>query len=167
MKSERSASYFWPPHLRLSRAVRGRGDPGYHIEIIVFRANSAQGAPRTGARKAVSTTPWVRNRPRPTRHRLDIHQYARARPVPTDRPGDQAALDWRVRSSRSCRVGTDSEHVGNARRLSAAEAWSGCAGLNGTVYLERGQYLHLGMALSYAIASPPAGLGAGLEPPSR
>jgi hypothetical protein len=34
-------------------------------------------------------------------------------------------------------------------------------GLNGTVYLERGQYLHLGMALSYALSSPPAGLGAG------
>src|SRR5262249_38504379 len=33
-------------------------------------------------------------------------------------------------------------------------------GLNGTVYLEKGQYLHLGMALSYAIPSPPAGLGA-------
>jgi hypothetical protein len=29
------------------------------------------------------------------------------------------------------------------------------------VYLERGQYLHLGMALTYAIQSPPAGLNAG------
>jgi hypothetical protein len=33
-------------------------------------------------------------------------------------------------------------------------------GLNGTVFLERGQYLHLGMALSYAPADPPAGIGA-------
>ncbi len=34
------------------------------------------------------------------------------------------------------------------------------AGLTGTVFLERGQYLHLGMALSYAPANPPAGIGA-------
>lgn len=34
-------------------------------------------------------------------------------------------------------------------------------GLSGTVFLERGQFLHLGMALSYAPANPPAGLGAG------
>jgi hypothetical protein len=34
-------------------------------------------------------------------------------------------------------------------------------GLSGTVFLERGQYLHLGMALAYAPANPPAGMGAG------
>jgi hypothetical protein len=34
-------------------------------------------------------------------------------------------------------------------------------GLNGTVFLELGSYLHLGMALSYAPANPPAGMGAG------
>lgn len=34
-------------------------------------------------------------------------------------------------------------------------------GLSGTVFLERGQYLHLGMSLSYAPDSPPAGMGAG------
>jgi hypothetical protein len=33
-------------------------------------------------------------------------------------------------------------------------------GLTGTVFLERGQYLHLGMALSYAPPNPPAGVGA-------
>jgi hypothetical protein len=34
-------------------------------------------------------------------------------------------------------------------------------GLTGTVFLERGQYLHLGMSLAYAPPSPPAGMGAG------
>jgi hypothetical protein len=33
-------------------------------------------------------------------------------------------------------------------------------GLGGTVFLERGQFLHLGMSLTYAMASPPEGLGA-------
>lgn len=34
-------------------------------------------------------------------------------------------------------------------------------GLSGTVFLERGQYLHLGMTLTYAPDSPPGGIGAG------
>jgi hypothetical protein len=34
-------------------------------------------------------------------------------------------------------------------------------GLTGTVFLERGQYLHLGVSLSYAPPDPPPGLGAG------
>ena len=33
-------------------------------------------------------------------------------------------------------------------------------GLSGTVFLEHGQFLHLGMTLSYAEAAPPASLGA-------
>jgi len=33
-------------------------------------------------------------------------------------------------------------------------------GLTGSVFLERGQYLHLGMSLAYAPDSPPAGMGA-------
>jgi len=33
-------------------------------------------------------------------------------------------------------------------------------GLSGTVSLERGQYLHLGLALAYAVPNPPAGIGA-------
>jgi hypothetical protein len=33
-------------------------------------------------------------------------------------------------------------------------------GMTGTIVLERGQYLHLGMTLAYAPASSPAGLGA-------
>ena len=33
-------------------------------------------------------------------------------------------------------------------------------GLTGTIYLERGTYLHLGMALNYQTSNPPAGLSA-------
>jgi hypothetical protein len=34
------------------------------------------------------------------------------------------------------------------------------AGLSGTIFLERGQFLHLGMALTYAVPNPPSGLAA-------
>jgi hypothetical protein len=33
-------------------------------------------------------------------------------------------------------------------------------GLTGMVYLERGQFLHFGVALDYAMPDPPAGIGA-------
>jgi len=38
-------------------------------------------------------------------------------------------------------------------------------GLTGTVFLERGQWLHLGMSLTYAMAAPPQGLGAAPDTP--
>jgi hypothetical protein len=38
-------------------------------------------------------------------------------------------------------------------------------GLTGTVFLERGQFLHLGMTLTYAMAAPPPGLAAGPDTP--
>ena len=34
-------------------------------------------------------------------------------------------------------------------------------GLSGTVFLDRGQYLHMGVAINYAESDPPGGLGAG------
>jgi hypothetical protein len=33
-------------------------------------------------------------------------------------------------------------------------------GLTGTIYLERGSYLHLGVSLNYQTSNPPAGLAA-------
>jgi hypothetical protein len=38
-------------------------------------------------------------------------------------------------------------------------------GLTGNVFLERGQFLHLGISLAYAMSAPPAGLGAGPDTP--
>ena len=38
-------------------------------------------------------------------------------------------------------------------------------GLTGNVFLERGQFLHLGMTLTYAMSAPPPGLGAAPDTP--
>src|ERR1700741_244998 len=38
-------------------------------------------------------------------------------------------------------------------------------GLSGTVFLERGQFLHLGMTLTYAMSAAPPGLGAAPDTP--
>jgi len=135
--------------------------PGYHIEIIVFRANSAQGGAEnwsiegndnnTVGEESASGSSQVG-------HFISIlssDQYQL-----TD-------LESKLRSSGAY------VPVAHAAWAQTASAWGTRAGfplqklgvdvpgLNGTVYLERGQYLHLGMALSYAVPSPPAGLGAG------
>jgi len=49
---------------------------------------------------------------------------------------------------------------GKRSGLSVDQLGLDVAGLSGSVSLERGQYLHLGFALSYAPASPPANAGA-------
>lgn len=55
----------------------------------------------------------------------------------------QTASSWGTRAGFSLpRLGVDVE------------------GLSGTVFLEHGQFLHLGMTLNYAMASPPTGLNA-------
>ena len=48
-------------------------------------------------------------------------------------------------------------HSGIALQRLGADA----AGLSGTASLERGQFLHLALALNYEMSDPPAGLGAG------
>jgi hypothetical protein len=135
--------------------------PGYQIEIIVFRASSAQGggenwsmegsADNTVGEESSSGSSQVGrfiSVLAPTQFQLnDIEQKLRASGayVPVAHVAwSQTASAWGTKAGFQVqKLGID------------------VPGLNGTVYLERGQYLHLGMALSYAIASPPGGLGAG------
>lgn len=65
--------------------------------------------------------------------------------------------------------------VGHAAWSQTASSWGTRAGfavqrlginvpgLSGTVFLEHGQFLHLGLSLSYTMAAPPEGLGAGAD----
>jgi hypothetical protein len=135
--------------------------PGYQIEIIVFRANSAQGggeswnaegsANNTVGEESASGSSQVGHFIGPlTAAQFQLNE-----------------LETKLRSSGAY---VPVAHVAWSQTASAWGTRAGfplqklgvdVAGLTGTVYLERGQYLHLGMALAYAIASPPAGLGAG------
>jgi hypothetical protein len=135
--------------------------PGYHIEIIVFRANSAQGGGENWSGEA-GTYNIIGEESSSGSSQVGhfISTLAPAQYQLTD-------LETKLRSSGAY---VPVAHVAWAQTASAWGTKAGfplqklgvdVPGLNGTVYLERGQYLHLGMALSYAIASPPAGLGAG------
>jgi hypothetical protein len=136
--------------------------PGYHIEIIVFRANSAQGGAENW-----STEGSVNNTVGEESSSADSSQVGHFISALAPTQFQLNDLETKLRSSGAY---VPVAHVAWAQTASAWGTRAGfpvqklgvdVPGLNGTVYLERGQYLHLGLALSYAIASPPAGLGAG------
>lgn len=133
----------------------------YNIEIIVFRTTQAlggaenwnvqgsrnYGAGDEAANSARNVGRFVSALP-PARFQLnDIENKLRASGlyVPVAHVAwSQTASDWGTRAGFTVqRVGINAE------------------GLSGTVFLERGMYLHLGMALSYSPPGAPAGMGAG------
>lgn len=132
----------------------------YNIEIIVFRANQALGgaenwnaqdprdlgadgesadSPR-GVGRFVGALPATAFQLTPLENKLRTSGLY----VPVAHVAwSQTASDWGTRAGFQVqRLGIDAP------------------GLSGTVFLERGQFLHLGMALSYAPPNPPAGMGA-------
>ena len=133
----------------------------YNIEIIVFRATQALGGAEnwnTQAEHAVLGTDGetadasrrvgrlVGNLPESAFQLTPLENKLRSTglyaPV-AHVAWSQTASDWGTRAGFQLqRLGVD------------------VPGLSGTVFLERGQFLHLGMALSYAPASPPSGIGA-------
>jgi hypothetical protein len=134
----------------------------YHIEIIIFRATQSLGGAENWSAQASRTIEGTdggevastRNVGRfvaalpATSHQL-TPLAAKLRSTGLYQPiahvaWSQTASDWGTRAGfQLSRLGVD------------------VPGLSGTVFLERGQYLHLGMALSYAPANAPAGMGAG------
>lgn len=135
--------------------------PGYHIEIIVFRANSAQGGGENWNAEAASGN---------TVGEESASGSSQVGHFISTLGADQFQLGDIESKLRSSGAYVPVAHVAWAQTASAWGTKAGfplqklgvdVPGLNGTVYLQRGQYLHLGLALSYAIASPPAGLGAG------
>jgi hypothetical protein len=134
--------------------------PGYHIEIIVFRANGAQGggenwSSEAGANNTVGEETSTGG--------SSVGHFISALAA------DQFQLSDIESKLRSSGAYVPVAHVAWAQTASAWGTKAGfplqklgidVPGLGGTVYLERGQYLHLGMTLAYADPSPPAGLGA-------
>ncbi len=132
----------------------------YVVEIVVFRDRVALGSPEdwqaeTGMARTVSGG----EAPSGT----GVGQLIESIPPAQYR---LTAIAQSLRDSRSYTP------VAHAAWEQTASAWGTHAGftlqqlgiavpgLTGEVYLERGQYLHLGMTLDYSIAHPPAGLGA-------
>jgi len=151
----------WLALLALPAWSQDAASPGYHIEIIVFRANSAQGSGENWSTQGATANTVGEE------GSSGSSQVGRFISV---LGADQFQLTDIESKLKSSGAYTPVAHVAWAQTASAWGTKAGfplqklgvdVPGLNGTVYLQRGQYLHLGMALNYAIASPPASLGAG------
>jgi hypothetical protein len=141
-------------------AQQPAASPSYNIELVIFRAASAAGAAENWSTQAVA--------------RGASGEDTASTGTQTGRfvsalPADKFQLGSVASKLRSTGAYVPVAHVGWTQ---SASAWGTRAGfplhrlgidvdgLSGMVSLERGQYLHLGLSLTYAMPNPPAGVGA-------
>jgi hypothetical protein len=135
--------------------------PAYNIEIVIFRAATALGGGENWSAQASARS--FTSEEETASARAQVGQFLRALPE------SQFQLTNVANKLRSTGVYVPVAHVawsqtpstwGTRVGLSVNQLGLNVPGLTGTVSLERGQYLHLGMSLSYAMPNPPAGIGA-------
>jgi len=137
----------------------------YNIEIVVFRVTSALGGPENWSAEA-----GARN--------IAGDESASGSSQVGHFVGALPSSAWQLTEIENrLRASGTYVPVAHAAWSQTPSAWGTRAGfslqklgidvpgLSGTVFLERGQFLHLGMTLTYAMASPPAGLGAAPDTP--
>src|SRR6516225_3900983 len=143
----------------------GPGSAVYNIEIIVFRATSALGgaedwSAEAGARNVAGEESASGS--------ATVGHFVAALPSSAWQLGE---LESRLRASG---VYVPVAHTAWAQTASSWGTRAGFSlqklgievpGLSGSVFLERGQWLHLGMTLTYAMPSPLPGLGAAPDTP--
>jgi len=139
--------------------------PVYNIEVIVFRATSALGGAEDWSAEAGARN--VAGEESASGAATVGHFVA---PLPTSL-WQLGELESRLRASG---VYVPVAHTAWSQTASSWGTRAGfpvqklgidVPGLSGTVFLERGQWLHLGMSLTYTMANPPQGLGAGPDTP--
>jgi hypothetical protein len=137
--------------------------PEYDVEIIVFRAKIGLGSPENWSAEAGTRSSATVSGGEGASGSAQVGELLRVLPPSRYR---LTALVQRLQQS-----GTYAP-VGHAAWVQTASAWGTRAGfslptlginvpgLSGTVFLERGEFLHLGMQLDYSMHNPPPGLGA-------
>jgi hypothetical protein len=154
-----------PPGATQEPAATAAGAGVYNIEILVFRNAGAQGGAENWASEAdarsIAGDESASSSPQ-------VGHFVAALPPSA---WQLTELENRLRASGSY------VPVAHAAWSQTASSWGTRAGfpvqrlgvnvpgLSGNVFLERGQFLHLGMTLTYAMASPPAGLDAAPDTP--
>lgn len=135
--------------------------PAYDVEIVIFRAKAALGQPEDWAAETTAAATVAGGE-------------ASAGSGPVGKllvvlPGSDyrlSTIESRLRSSGTY------QPVAHAAWVQTASAWGTHAGfpldslgidvpgLTGEIFLERGEFLHLGMTLNYTMQDPPTGLNA-------
>jgi hypothetical protein len=154
------ASAARPAAAQDAAAAAAAGGTVYNIEIIVFRATGTLGgaenwSAEAGARSVAGDEDAAAS--------SQVGHFVAALPASA---WQLTELETRLRASGSY---VPVAHTAWSQTASAWGTRAGFAvqrlgidvpGLSGTVFLERGQFLHLGLSLSYAMPDPPPGLGA-------
>jgi len=146
-------------------APSGPGSTVYNIEIIVFRATSALGGPEdwsaeAGARNIAGEEA--------ASGAAQVGHFVASLPASLWQLGE---LENRLRTSglyvpvAHTAWSQTASSWGTRAGFSVQKLGIEVPGLSGSVFLERGQWLHLGMSLTYALPSPPQGLGAAPDTP--
>lgn len=135
--------------------------PTYNIELVIFRATNGQGAAENWSAETGTANSIVGDEA--SSGSSQVGHFVGT--IPSS--GYQLTeIENRLRSSGAY---VPIAHLAWSQTASAWGTRAGftlqklgieASGLSGTVFLERGQYLHLGMTLSYEDPSPPAGLAA-------
>jgi hypothetical protein len=145
----------------LPAASEESAGPIYNVEIIVFRSTAPQGSAENwseeaGARSIAGDESASGS--------LQVGRFVAPLPAAAYQLNE---LESRLRASGAYLP------VAHAAWSQTASAWGTRAGfalsrlgidvpgLSGNVYLEHGQFLHLGLSLTWTMANPPDGLGAG------
>lgn len=148
-----------PPAAAPPASVTG---PVYNIEMIVFRAAGAVGGPENWSDEAGSGARSIAGDESGGGGGSQVGHFV----------SDLPASAWQLGELESRLRAGGYVPVAHAAWSQTPSSWGTRAGfplqrlginvpgLSGTVYLERGQFLHLGMSLSYTDPSPPDGLGA-------
>jgi len=135
--------------------------PVYNVEIIVFRALTAQGGTENWSEQSGAR---IIGEESTTSGSLQVGRFVGLLPAAGYQLNE---LESRLRASG---VWLPVAHAAWSQTASAWGTRAGFAlnrlgidvpGLSGNVYLEHGQFLHLGMSLNWAMENPPDGLGAG------
>lgn len=159
-----------PPEPHPAPAAAPVGPTVYNIELIVFRTNSTLGSPENWSAEAAQAPAVpiagdgeagapVADAPTSVASGRFVRALTPAEFQLTD-------LEARIKSSGSyvavAHVGwaQTASPWGSHESLSLQQLGIDSPLLAGAVTLQRGQFLHLGLALDLTIASPPAGLGA-------
>jgi len=135
--------------------------PTYNIELVIFRATSAQGIAENWSAEAGTSNSIAGDEA--SSGSSQVGRFVSMIPSSSYQLTD---IESRLRSSGAY---VPVAHVAWSQTASAWGTRAGftlqklgveAPGLTGTVFLERGLYLHLGMSLNYADPAPPQGLGA-------
>jgi len=142
-------------------AIPAYSGPAYDIEIVIFRAKTALGQPESWAAETNASATVAGGEASSGSGQV-------GKLVSVLSPSDYrlTSIATRLRSSGTY------EAVAHAAWVETASAWGtrggfpleslgiNVPGLTGVIFLERGQYLHLGMTLNYTMQDPPPGLNA-------